>query len=162
MSTDWHDSDFIRISVRLTVQCGSSWKCPLFLISRCTEDTVSNGGILPDVDLRAECLAYILISLFCMKTLKESARDALLYTSLLQLGAWNSWSRMLCTEELRGWINLFSHDVCRLYPHCYSSFHSSIVSIYIPIHIGTHTYTYIKMYVISSAFSRNTRFEWQK
>lgn len=61
---------------------------------------MSKGGILPDIDLRAECLAYILMSLFCMKTLKESTRDTLLYTSLLQLAAWNSWSRMLCTEEL--------------------------------------------------------------
>lgn len=100
MSTDWHDPDYVRISVRLTVQCGSFRKCPLILISRCTEDTMSKGGLLLDIDLRAECLAYILMSLFCMKTLKDSTRDTLLYTSLLQLATWNSWSRMLCTEEL--------------------------------------------------------------
>lgn len=91
MFTDWHDPGCVRISVRMTLQCGTLWRCCLSLISGCPQDTVSNGGVLLGIDLWAECLAYILISWFCMKTLDEPTGSTLLYTSLLQLAAWNCW-----------------------------------------------------------------------
>lgn len=62
----------------------------------CPEGTVSNGGTLLDTDFWEECVAYTLISWFCMKILDESIGNTFLYTSLLQLP---TWSRMLCTKE---------------------------------------------------------------
>lgn len=94
---DWHDPDYARISVTMRWQCGPPWRYPLSLISHCpAEGTVSNGGTLLDTDFWEECVAYTLLSRFCMKILDESVGKTFLYTSLRQLP---TWSRMLCTKE---------------------------------------------------------------